>query len=330
MLVPPASQDAQIINNLYLFLYVLSALVFLFVEGLLIYSVVKFRRRSANEMPVQVHGFTPLEVTWTVLPMILVAVIFLVAINTMGQLQATGTFNDPLSHVHGVNDQVAIKRIQEAKKTDLVIEVTGRQWVWQFKYPDGKVIVNEQLVVPANKTIRLDMVTADVIHAWWVPAFGGMIYVNPGEMSHAWFNAPPGDYIGQCNAFCGLAHAQMLSKVKVLPQAEYDQWFAQQAAASSAPATAGDAQRGRQVFLSGPCISCHTIDGTTAQGKVAPRPLTHFATYDKVAQVLPNNPDSVTRWLHDPQSVKPGTQMPNLALKPQDVADLAAFLETLN
>ncbi|MCL4506409.1 MAG: cytochrome c oxidase subunit II [Chloroflexi bacterium] len=329
MLVPPVSQDAQVINNLYAILYVLSAIVFLLVEGLLIYSVVKFRRRSAGDAPEQIHDHRGFEIAWTVLPMILVAAIFLLALNSMGQLEASGTLNDPLNHVHGINDQVAIKRINEAKKVDMVIQVTARQWVWQFKYPDGNFTVNQDLVVPAGKTIRLDMETADVIHAWWVPALGGMIYVNPGEISSFWFSAPAGAYTGQCNAFCGLAHAQMLANVKVLSQTDYDAWYAQQTASSSAPTGAGDAARGETFFMNGPCVSCHTIDGTKAQGKVAPRPLTHFATYEKIAQVIPNTPENLTKWLHNPQEVKPGTQMPNLALKPQDIADLVAFLESL-
>jgi cytochrome c oxidase subunit II len=230
MLVPPASQDAQTINGLFLVLYVLSAAVFVLVEGLLIYSAVKFRRRRADDAPEPVHGHTRLEIMWTVLPAILVAVIFLLAAGAMGNLQAAGTFSNPLSHVHGINDPVAIQRVNEAKQVDLVVNVTARQWVWQFKYLDN-FSVNEELVVPENKNVRLDIVTQDVIHAFWVPALGGMIYVNPGEMSHVWFNAPAGNYTGQCNVFCGLAHAQMLIKVKVLPQAEYDAWYKQEQAA---------------------------------------------------------------------------------------------------
>ena len=228
-----------------------------------------------------------------------------------------------------INDQAAIKRINEAKKVDLVVKVTGRQWVWQFKYPDGNFTVNETLVVPANKTVRLDLTTVDVIHAWWIPAMGGMIYVNPGELSYVWFNAEPGEYFGQCNVFCGLAHAQMVAKVKVLPQADYDKWLAEQKTASGSPAGAGDVARGQQVFMSGSCVSCHTIDGTNAKGIVAPRPLTHFATYEQVAQAIPNTADNVTKWLTNPQDIKPGTKMPNLNLKPQEIADLTAYLETL-
>jgi cytochrome c oxidase subunit 2 len=328
MLVPPASQDAQVINDLFLLLYVLSAAVFLFVEGLIVYSVVKFRRRSANEMPAQVHDNRKIEILYTVLPMVLVGFIFLMAVDTMGRLQASGTIQDPLLHVHGINDPVAQKRVQEAKQVDLVVQVTARQWVWQFKYPEGNFTVNGQLVVPANKNIRLDMVTADVIHSWWVPALGGMIDVNPGEQSNFWFNAPAGDYTGQCTQFCGLAHAQMLATVKVLPPDQYDTWYKQQTAANTDPPAPGDAARGEQVFLNGPCVSCHTIDGTKAQGKVAPRPLTHFATYDKIAQVAPNMPENLAKWLHNPQDVKPGTLMPNLNLKQQDIADLVVFLES--
>ncbi len=329
MLVPPASQDAQVINNLYLLLYVLSAVVFVLVEGLIIYSVVKFRRRSASELPAQVHGSRSLELLWTVLPMVLVGFIFLMAVDTMGRLEASGTFQVPLSHVHGLNDPAAQQRVANAKQVDLVVKVTARQWVWQFQYPDN-FTVNGTLVVPANKNIRLDMVTADVIHSWWVPALGGMIDINPGEESNFWFNAPPGTYTGQCSQFCGLAHSQMLITVQVLPQDQYDAWYKQQTAADTAPVQvgAGDPVHGQQVFMSGPCVSCHTIEGTAAQGKVAPRPLTHFASYDKIAQVIPNTPDNLARWLHNPQDVKPGTLMPNLNLKQQDIVDLVAFLES--
>lgn len=329
MLVPPASEDAQIINNLYLLLYAFSAIVFLLVEGLLIYSVVKYRRRKANEMPEQVHGNTRLEIIWTVLPMVIVAIIFFASVDAMSRLAARGQVSSPLAHVHGINDQAAIRRINEAKQVDLIVKVTGRQWVWQYRYPDGDFVVNETLVVPAGKTVRLDLTTVDVIHAWWIPAFGGMIYVNPGELSYVWFNAQPGEYFGQCNVFCGLAHAQMLAKVKVVPQDEYDQWVAEQKAANAAPAGAGDVARGQQVFMSGACISCHSIDGTAAQGKVAPRTLTQFAAYDQIAQAIDNNPENLTKWLANPQDIKQGTQMPNLNLKPQEIADLVAYLETL-
>lgn len=334
-MVPPVTQDAQLIKNLYDLIFILAVIIFVFVEGLLIYTAIRFRRRSPDEMPKQVHGSRTLELIWTVVPAIIVAVIFWLAMDTMSKMTAAGTTANPVAHVHAINDSAARRRVEAAQPVDLVINVTGRQWVWQFKYPgDAGVIANETLVVPAGKNIRLDMTSADVIHAWWVPYFGPMIYVNPGELSYVWFNVPEdkaGEYQGQCNVYCGVSHANMLIKVRVLPQADYDKWYAEQAAANSGTVQAGDPQRGHDFFMTGPCTACHSIAGTPAQGKVAPRPLTQFATYPTIAQVegFTNNADNVKKWLKDPQAHKPGTAMPNLNLTAQQIEDLAAYLETL-
>jgi cytochrome c oxidase subunit 2 len=331
-MLPPATHDAQLIYDLYNLILVFAVITFVLVEALLIYSAIKFRRRNSDEMPKQVHGSRVLELLWTVIPALVVAVIFGFTVDTMSRMTAAGSLSNPVAHVHAVNDREAWRRVENAQPVDLVIRVTGRQWVWQYAYPGGdNVTASETLIVPANKNIRLDMETADVIHAWWMPELGPMLYVNPGEVSHVWFNAPAGNYIGQCNVYCGAAHARMLSKVQVLPQAEYDEWYAQQAAANSAVVEPGNAERGMQAFMNGACIACHSIEGTKAQGKVAPRPLTNFATYPTIAQVdgLTNDAENLAKWLQDPQALKPGTAMPNLNLKAQEIADLVAYLETL-
>ncbi|MCS7061241.1 MAG: cytochrome c oxidase subunit II [Anaerolineae bacterium] len=318
------------IDELFRVVYVLSFIVFIIVEGLIIYAVIKFRRRRADEMPEQVHGNTAAEIGWTVVPALAVGVVFGFSVDTLNRMTARGSPTAPLAHVHSLNDTEARRRIEEAKQVDLVIEVVGRQWVWQYTYPDGKLTTNETLVVPAGKTIRLDLTTPDVIHAWWMPAFGPMIYVNPGEVSYVWFNVPPGEYIGQCNVFCGVAHAQMISKVRALPQDEYERWYQEQLAALSGPTATGDPQRGQDIFMNqNICWSCHSIEGTKAQGKVAPRTLTGFANYDTIAEVVPNTADNLRAWLHDPQAIKPGTTMPNLNLSAQDIEDLVAYLQTL-
>lgn len=331
-MVPPVTYDAKLIYDLYNLILIFAVLTFVFVEGLLIYSAIKFRRRNADEMPNQIHGSRTLELAWTIIPAILVAVIFGFSVDTMSRMTARGTLSNPVSNVHAINDTEAMRRVEQAQPVDLVIDVTGRQWIWQFKYPgnDG-VTTNEELVVPANQNIRLDMTAADVIHAWWMPQFGPMIYVNPGQISHVWFNVPPGEYIGQCNVYCGLSHAKMYSRVKALPQAEYDEWYAQQAAANSTPTGPGDVQAGMQTFMNGPCIACHYIEGTKAQGRVAPRELTNFASYPTIARVegFTNNAENLAKWLRDPQTVKPGTAMPNLNLKAQEIANLVAYLESL-
>lgn len=332
-MVPPVTQDAKLIKDLYDLIFIIAVIVFLLVEGLLIYTAFRFRRRSADEMPEQVHGSRTLELLWTIIPAVIVAVIFGLAVDTMSRMTAAGTLSNPVAHVHAIGDVQARRRVEAAQPVDLVINVAARQWVWQFKYPgDAGVTANETLVVPAGKNIRLDMTSADVIHAWWMPNFGPMIYVNPGEISYVWFNVNQvGEYIGQCNVYCGAAHANMLSKVRVLPPAEYEAWYAEQAGLNTGTVQAGSPERGMNTFMNGPCTACHSIEGTKAQGKVAPRPLTIFATYPTIAQVegFTNNAENLKSWLKDPQAHKPGTTMPNLNLKAQEIEDLAAYLETL-
>jgi cytochrome c oxidase subunit 2 len=331
-MLPPATQDAQLIYDLYNLILIFAVIVFVLVEGLLIYSAIRYRRRSADEMPKQVHGSRALELLWTIVPAIVVAVIFGLTIDTMSKMTARGPLAAPVAHVHAINDREALRRVSAAQPVDLVIQVTGRQWVWQYKYPgDVEVITNEEVIVPADTNIRLEMTSADVIHAWWMPELGPMLYVNPGQLSHVWFNAPAGDYIGQCNQYCGVAHANMLSKVKVLPKADYEAWYAQQVAANSTATEPGNAEAGMEYFMNGACIACHYIEGTKAQGKVAPRALTNFASYPTIAEVdgLTNNAENLAKWLKDPQALKPGTAMPNLNLRAQDIANLVAYLETL-
>ncbi len=332
-MVPPATQDAKLIADLYNLVFIFAVIVFLLVEGLLIYSAIKFRRKGDGEMPVQVHGSRTFELLWTIIPALIVAVIFGLAVDTMSKMTGNGSLSSPVSNTHRVNDAQARRRVESAQPVDLVIDVTGRQWVWQFKYPGNEGVVgNEELVVPVGRTIRLDMTAADVIHAWWMPELGPMLYVNPGEMSYVWFKVDkPGVYVGQCNVYCGAAHSNMLSRVKALPQGEFEQWYAEQASANSGPLQAGDPTRGRNLIENGPCAACHNIVGTKAQGKVAPRTLTEFATYPTIAQVegFTNNADNLHKWLRNPQEVKPGTAMPNLGLKPQEIEDLVVYLETL-
>jgi cytochrome c oxidase subunit 2 len=348
-MLPPATQDAQTISTLYDSVFVLAVITFVIVEALLLITAFKFQRRRANEQPVQSHGNNVAELVWTIIPAIVVGVIFFMALDATGRLTGHGGAN-PVSRVHALTDARARRLIEDTEKVDLVIEVTGRQWFWQYKYLGDVEITSDSaddangkpkpLILPAGKRIRLDMTAADVIHAWWVPQLGPMLYVNPGERSYVFIdNAAPGTYEGQCNVFCGARHAYMLSPVTMLPEAEYDVWFKQQAEAQGAslgPVTAGDAARGKALFLgegSGGqvCHTCHLIDGTKAQGKTAPRALTGFANYPTIAQVdgFANNPENLKKWLTDPQSVKKGTAMPNLLLKPQQVEDLVAYLTTL-
>ncbi len=242
-MLPPATPDAQLIKNLYDVVLIFAVVTFVLVEALLLVTAVRFRRKSTADSPVQTHGNNLAELGWTIVPAIVVAAVFFMSIDTAGQLAGHGSSTAPVARVHALGDKVAAQRIEDAAKVDLVIEVTGRQWFWQYSYKtDGALMTDSNdakpLVLPAGKTIRLDLTAADVIHAWWVPQLGPMLYVNPGERTAIFIeNAQPGDYIGQCNFYCGLQHAYMLNNVKVVPEAEFEAWYRGAVAASGAVAT---------------------------------------------------------------------------------------------
>jgi cytochrome c oxidase subunit 2 len=238
-MLPPATPDAQLIKNLYDGVYIFAVITFVLVEALLVYTAVRFRRRSPADAPVQTHGNNLAELGWTIVPAIVVAIVFFMSVDTAGRLAGHGPASAPVARVHAIGDKVAAQRIEEAAKVDLVIEVTGRQWFWQYAYKtDGALMADSNdgkpLVIPAGKTIRLDLTAADVIHAWWVPQLGPMLYVNPGERTAIFIeNAQPGEYIGQCNFYCGLQHAYMLNNVKVVPEAEFEAWYKNAVAAAA-------------------------------------------------------------------------------------------------
>jgi cytochrome c oxidase subunit 2 len=335
-MLPPQTSDARIIKDLYDLVFWMAVFTFILVEALLIYVAVKFRRKSNDELPYQTHGNTWAELTWTVIPALVVAIIFFASINASSRLTGRGTQANPVAMVHAASDSKAALRIQEAADPDLVIEVTGFQWFWQYtyKYNDAELTTdsnnNAPLLLPANKLIRLDLQAQDVIHAWYVPQFGPMIYVNPNEKSYVFIDKPQeGVYKGQCNFYCGKDHAFMQSKVAVMPSDQFDEWYKTETVGK--PLRPGEPDKGREAFLNGPCIACHYIEGTKAQGKVAPRDMTKFATYTTIAQVsgFDNTPENLKKWLKNPQEIKPGTAMPNLNLNPQKIEDLVAYLSSL-
>ncbi len=343
-MLPPATLDAKVIKSLYDSVYIFAVIAFVLVEGLLIVAAFKFRRKSADEMPVQNHGNNAAELTWTVIPALVVAGVFGMAVQASGELTGRGSAANQVSVVHAMGDKAAQARVEDAAKVDLVIQATGHQWFWDWTYKGDLEVIgnsnnNQPLIIPAGKRIRMELTAADVIHAWWVPQLGPMIYVNPGERSYIFIdNVAPGDYAGQCNVYCGLRHALMQNYVKVLPEAEFDAWLqttytAQNPGGEPKP---GVAEEGKKIFLgessnARPCWTCHKVAGTKAQGAVAPRDMTQYANYPTIAQVdgLVNNAENLRKWLKDPQSLKKGTAMPNLNLKDQEIEHLIAYLQSL-
>jgi len=247
----------------------------------------------------------PLEIGWTALPALILLVVLIMTVRTM---YTTGL---------------------PPEEDALVVRVIGKQWWWEYQYPDLGITTAAELHVPVGRTVHLELESDNVIHSFWVPELGGKTDLIPGHINTHWFRADEArTYRGQCAEYCGLQHANMIFVVVAEPLEEFDAWVKNEQAPPVTP-TEGLAAEGLETFMRSACIACHTIKGTRAQGKVGPD-LTHFGSRRTIASgVLPNTKENLTRWLADPQAVKPGNLMPNLRLSPEDLEKIVAYLESL-
>ncbi|MDR3576797.1 MAG: cytochrome c oxidase subunit II [Anaerolineaceae bacterium] len=309
----PASTNAQDITNLVLTVFEIAAVVFVIVEALLIYTVIHFSHRKLDGLPKQTEGNRRFEIAWTMAPVIVLGIVFVVSLKTLT--------------IVGYQPKIA----QSASGTSqtINIRVVGHQWWWEFDYPDQKIITADEMHVPVNATVYLDVESVDVIHSYWVPQLGGKMDAIPGHTNKTWFQPTQiGTFSGQCSEFCGAQHGNMRFTVVVDTPEKYQAWLKDQETAIPT-LTAQAPIQGEQAFLNGACIGCHTIDGTKAQGKIGPN-LTHFASRSVFAgATLTNTSDNLTKWITDPQAVKPGNLMPNLHLPQDQIRNLVAFLESL-
>ena len=215
----------------------------------------------------------------------------------------------------------------------LNVKVTAHQWWWEVTYddpqPDRVFSTANEIYVPVGRTVIATLNSDDVIHSFWVPSLHGKKDLIPGRTATIEFRADkPGEYRGECAEFCGLQHAFMMFRVVAVAPAAYEAWADAQRKPAAEPADA-PAQRGRELFLSGSCMLCHAIQGTTANAHKAPD-LTHVASRPRLgAERFPNTADELARWITDPQRMKPGVHMPAHPLPDDDVKALVAYLRTL-
>lgn len=211
------TEEADDINSLYAITLALATFVFLAVEALIIWVCFRFRRRSDTD-PAQVHGNNRLEFGWTAIPVMIIVVLFILSAPLVIDL-----------------------RESEADAADLTVNVTGRQWFWEYEYPDEGVTIQEipdyenpdppALVVPVDQLVVLNITSSDVVHSFYVPDFLYKIQAIPGQINEMHFTAEEiGSYTGQCAQFCGLNHAQMLLRIDVVSQEDYDAWVEEQQA----------------------------------------------------------------------------------------------------
>jgi cytochrome c oxidase subunit 2 len=307
----PVSTPAFAIRDVGFFVLGITAVVFVIVGGLTAYAIVRYRHRGAapGPEPPQVYGSTQIELAWTVVPLLIVVVLFLVTAR----------------YIWGIE-----RRPQPPGA--LEVTIVGHQWWWEIRYPKLGIVTANQLHLPVSDAgtpvptfIKLESV--DVIHSFWVPQLAGKMDVIPNKTNHVWVEPlVPGIYVGQCAEYCGVQHALMLLTVVVHPREEFDRWAAaQQAPARDDPKT----QPGRELFASLACINCHTVRGTTANGIFGPD-LTHLMSRSTIgAGAAQNTPDRLRAWVDDPAALKPGALMPAMKLSRDEVDKLTAYLVTL-
>jgi cytochrome c oxidase subunit 2 len=341
----PVSPPAESIRSLSVLVLAITAFIFIAVEGILVYSIVRFRRRApagraagadasgtapapaaagggAREAePPQVYGSKPIEIAWTAAPALVVFVLVLVSARTLWEVNVP-----PPPPREGDNT--------------LFVTVVGRQWWWEYTYdhyngrPLGFTTANE-LHVPASepgengvkRRIFLTLKSADVCHSFWVPRLAGKTDLIPGRTNSMWFQTDrPGLYVGQCAEYCGTQHANMLLRVVVEPVSDFENWVEHE---RQPAAEDPDASAGRSAFLAQSCVNCHRVRGTPAQGRYAPD-LTHLMTRRTLASgMVENTPANLRRWVADPQLVKPGCLMPAFGLTDHERNDMVDYLLTL-
>jgi cytochrome c oxidase subunit 2 len=234
---PGASPNAKQIDSLYQIILYIALVIFVFVEGALIYTLWKFRARK-GAVAAQIRGNTRLEIGWTLGAAVILVVLAVLTFAKLSSIQDpsdSGAEGLTLAQNGGVLYASAERKLPPNGKA-LPITVVGRQYIWQFVYPGaneadglGAPYSYEELVVPTETTVSLDIVSADVVHSWWVPALGGKFQAVPGYHNYTWFKiSKPGIYRGQCANLCGRGHARMIATVKAVPPAQFEAWLAYQ------------------------------------------------------------------------------------------------------
>jgi len=240
----PKGPNAELIDDLQQPVFAVAGVIGLIVASAIIYTMIKYRDRG-QPIPEQIHGKPALEVTLTIIPALILAV---VAVFTFG----------------------AIFKLAKTDDTEMIINVTGQQWWWEYDYPvqnefgiNQPIITSGQLVMPIGTKVLLRETSRDVIHSYWIPALNGKRDAVPGRVHTLRLEADePGIYAGQCTEFCGLSHANMRMEAVALSKEDFAKWVANQQAPYVAPAVGTLAKQGEEVFLN-QCVRCHQVNGLT-------------------------------------------------------------------
>lgn len=307
----PASTPAKSIAAFSGFVLVITGIIFVVVFALLVYSLVKFRDRAmdSSREPAQVYGSTQIELAWTIIPILIVVVLFLATARV-------------------------IHAIQDAPQPPGAVEITaiGHQYWWEFRYPKLGIVTANELHIPVSDRSHptptfLHLLSADTDHSFWVPELAGKTDLIPNHPNGMWMDPQrTGVFLGQCAQYCGTQHAKMLLRISVDGPGDFAAWVRaqQKPAAEGAGAIAG-----KRVFESNACMNCHAVAGTSANGRFGPD-LTHLMSRATIAAgAAENTHNNLRLWIRDPSAIKPGSLMPAMQLSDADLDAVVSYMETL-
>lgn len=305
----PASRAADHISTLWWVMFALLAASFVLVMALTAIAVLRKPASAAGDAPRERRRTRRLVIGGGIVfpGVVLLAMLF-----------------------YSLGTSLALRRPAEG----LRIQVIGHQWWWEVRYPDERIVIANELYLPAGEPVTIDLLAADVIHSFWVPNLHGKIDMLPEMPTRIVLEADrPGEWRGQCAEFCGRQHAWMAFKVVALPRDEFDAWVgARQNPVPPSPPDAAAAEllrRGQEIFFREACHACHAIRDTDAVARLGPD-LTHLGSRLTLgAGRVANTDDHLARWILDPQELKPGNLMPATPLAPDDLAALVAYLRSL-
>jgi len=308
----PASTPADWVFHLSWFVLAVTGSIFAVVFTLLVYVLVKYggQRGQEGHEPPQVYGSNQIELSWTVIPILIVVVLFLATARV----------------IHSVED---------APKPAGAIEVTaiGHQFWWEFRYPALGVITANELHVPVSDPALstptfLTLLSADTNHSFWAPELAGKTDLIPNRVNRMWIDPHhAGTFFGQCAQYCGTQHGKMLLRVLVDSPEDFDSWVrAQRRLANQDRSEVA----GRRVFETTACVNCHAVRGTNATGSFGPD-LTHLMSRETIASgAAENTKENLRLWIENPNGIKPGSLMPSMKLSDSDLDAVVRYLLTLN
>jgi cytochrome c oxidase subunit 2 len=310
----PAGTPAHSIFDLSMLVLGITAAILLVVASLLVYALLRYRHRpshaNSEQEPPQIYGSNQIELSWTVIPILIVVMLFLATTRVIFSTEHAG---------------------KPASALDVV--VIGHQFWWEYRYPKLGIVTANELHVPVSDSKHptptyMTMSSADTDHSFWVPRLAGKMDLIPNRVNSLWIDPESsGLYLGQCAQYCGTQHAKMLIRVYADDPAHFAAWIAQQQQpAVHDPAAA----EGRAVFEQNACINCHRVAGTVANGRFGPD-LTHVASRDTIGSgSIPNTPANLRSFVDDPAHFKPGALMPAMRLNDHDLDAVTKYLTTLH